>query len=117
VFVADENIESAIVGRLREDGHDVVWIAEYEPGTTDDRVLAIAEEQQRLLITGDADFGEIVFRQGRSAAGVVLLRLTGLTPDRKAAIVSEVLAKYLVDMQGAFSVVAPAQVRIRKNRP
>jgi hypothetical protein len=27
VFVADENIDSAIVRRLRGDGHDVVWIA------------------------------------------------------------------------------------------
>jgi hypothetical protein len=42
VFVAGENIDSAIVRRLRDDGHDVVWIAESEPGITDDRVLAIA---------------------------------------------------------------------------
>jgi hypothetical protein len=44
VFVADENVESAIVRRLREDGHDVVWIAESDPGTTDDSVLAIAPD-------------------------------------------------------------------------
>jgi predicted nuclease of predicted toxin-antitoxin system len=114
VFVADENIESAIVARLRDDNHDVVWIAESEPGTTDDRVLAIAEEQQRVLITGDTDFGVIVFRQGRARAGVVLLRLAGLPPARKAVIVSEVVAKYLPELKAAFSVVAPGRVRIRR---
>lgn len=114
MFVADENVDSAIVRRLRDDGHDVVWIAQSEPGITDDRVLAIAEEQSRVLITGDTDFGELVFRQGRAKAGVLLLRLAGLAPDRKASIVSEVVSKYLPTLRGSFAVVAPGQVRIRK---
>jgi predicted nuclease of predicted toxin-antitoxin system len=117
VFVADENVESAIVRRLRDDGHDVVWIAESEPGTTDHSVLAIAEAQTRLLITGDTDFGEIVFRQGRATAGILLLRLTGLPPERKASIVSEVLRKHLSEMKAAFSVIAPGQLRIRRSGP
>lgn len=114
MFLADENVESAIVHRLRSDGHDVVWIAESDPGTTDDRVLEISESQARLLITGDTDFGELVFRQGRARAGIVLLRLAGLPPDRKAAIVADVLAKHLDEMRSAFSVIAPGQVRIRR---
>jgi predicted nuclease of predicted toxin-antitoxin system len=114
VFVADENVESAIVQRLREDGHDVLWIAESHPGTTDDRVLALAEEQARLLITSDTDFGELVYRQGHARAGVVLLRLAGLAPEHKASIVSEVLSAHLPEMKAAFSVVAPGQLRIRK---
>lgn len=61
MFVADENIDSAIVRRLRDDDHDVVWIAESEPGITDDRVLAIAEEQTRVLITGDTDLESSCF--------------------------------------------------------
>jgi predicted nuclease of predicted toxin-antitoxin system len=114
VFVADKNVESVIVQRLRDDGHDVIWIAESDPGTSDDRVLAIAGAQARLLITGDMDFGEIVFRQGRARAGVLLLRLEGLTPERKASIVSEVLRTHLPEMRAAFSVIAPGQVRIRR---
>jgi len=96
------------------DGHDVVWIAESEPGITDDRVLAIAEEQSRVLITGDTDFGELVFRQGRANAGVLLLRLAGLAPDRKASIISEVVSKHLPALKAAFSVVTPGQLRIRR---
>ena len=81
---------------------------------TDDRVLAIAEEQSRVLITGDTDFGEFVFRQGRANAGVLLLRLAGLAPERKASIISGVISKYLPELKGAFSVVAPSQIRIRR---
>jgi predicted nuclease of predicted toxin-antitoxin system len=115
VFVADENIDSVIVRRLRDDGHDVVWIAESEPGIMDDRVLAIAEEQSRVLITSDTDFGELVFRQGRANAGVLLLRLAGLASHRKASITSEVVSKHLAELKGAFSVVAPNQIRIRRS--
>jgi predicted nuclease of predicted toxin-antitoxin system len=81
---------------------------------TDDRVLAIAEEHSRVLITGDTDFGEVVFRQGRANAGVLLLRLAGLAPERKASIISKVVLKHLPELKGAFSVVAPGQIRIRK---
>jgi hypothetical protein len=69
VFVADENVESVIVQRLRDDGHDVIWIAESDPGTSDDSVLALAEDEARLLITSDTDFGELVYRQGRARGG------------------------------------------------
>jgi predicted nuclease of predicted toxin-antitoxin system len=117
VFVADENVESAIVRRLRDEGHDVIWIAESDPGTTDDSVLAIAQAQARLLITGDTDFGEIVFRQGRVSAGVLLLRLAGLAPEHKASIVSETVRKHLSEMTAAFSVIAPGQLRIRRPGP
>ena len=117
MFLADENVESAIVGRLRGDGYDVLWIAESNPGATDDNVLAIAAAQARLLITGDTDFGEIVFRQGRAKAGGVLLRLAGLAPERKASIISEALRAHLSDMKAAFSVIAPGQLRIRSSAP
>jgi len=114
VLVADENVEAAIVRRLREDGHDVVWIAESDPGTSDDRVLALAEREDRLLITGDTDFGELVYRQGRARAGVLLLRLAGLAAEHKASIVSKALGEHSEEMRAAFSVVAPGQLRIRR---
>jgi predicted nuclease of predicted toxin-antitoxin system len=113
VHVADENIDAAIVGRLRADGHDVVWIAEAKPGATDDHVLAIAEQQQRVMITADTDFGDLVFRQGLASAGVLLLRLAGLAPARKASIVAEVISKHGLELTSAFAVVAPGNLRIR----
>ena len=38
-IVADESIDKQIVDRLRSDGHDVVFIAELDPGITDEAVL------------------------------------------------------------------------------
>ena len=60
---------------LRTHGHVVVYIAELEPGIDDSDVFMRSLEAEAVLITADKDFGEIVFRQRRLTAGVLLLRL------------------------------------------
>ncbi|MDQ3753667.1 MAG: DUF5615 family PIN-like protein [Acidobacteriota bacterium] len=37
--LADESVERQIVERLRQDGHDVLYVAEMEPGIPDAEVL------------------------------------------------------------------------------
>ncbi len=46
---------------LTELGHDVVSASEGMPDATDAELLALANEEQRTLITEDKDFGELVF--------------------------------------------------------
>lgn len=52
-LLADESVEQQIVARLRLDGHEVLYVAEMEPGITDDVVLERANERSALLLTGD----------------------------------------------------------------
>ena len=61
----------------------------------------------------DKEFGELVFRQGLTSAGVLLLRLHGLSISNKARIVLEALTQHQAEMLGAFSVVSPGHIRIR----
>jgi predicted nuclease of predicted toxin-antitoxin system len=62
--VADEGVDGPVVQRLRDDGHDVIYVAELSPGVTDDDVLRHANDRDALLLTADKDFGELVVRQG-----------------------------------------------------
>jgi len=87
---ADESVERPVVDRLRQDNHDVVFVAELAPSITDDDVLRDANDRNAVLVTADKDFSELVFRQGAVHAGVVLLRLTGLANATKGEIVAEV---------------------------
>ncbi len=43
-IVADENVDKQIVDRLRAAGHNVLYIAELDPGIDDDAVLAKSRE-------------------------------------------------------------------------
>jgi predicted nuclease of predicted toxin-antitoxin system len=40
------------------DGHHVTYVADIEPGISDDSVLDIANRDGAVLITADLDFGE-----------------------------------------------------------
>ena len=46
-IVADESIDKQIVDRLRFDGHDVVFIAELDPGIEDEACCSEAANQTR----------------------------------------------------------------------
>jgi predicted nuclease of predicted toxin-antitoxin system len=60
-FVADEGVEKEIVLALRH-SYDVIYIAEVSPSIPDEAILQKASEENRILITLDKDFGELVFR-------------------------------------------------------
>ena len=112
-LLADESIDKPIVDRLRQDGHSVLYIADFAPSIDDDTVLQRANQNSALLITADKDFGELVFRQGRIHVGVVLVRLANLPSQAKARIVSTVFARHRNELLNAFSVISPERVRIR----
>lgn len=91
------------------------YVAEMDPGISDDVVLERARQQDMVLVTSDRDFGEMVFREKRASAGVILLRLSGLSLQAKATIVATALREHEAALVGAFSVVTPALVRIRRD--
>lgn len=113
-LLADESVDQQIVARLRRDGHAVLYVAELSPSVSDDVVLQQARASNSLLLTADKDFGELVFRQRLLHSGVILLRLAGLSSERKAVLVSMTLRERTDELVGAFSVISPGAVRIRK---
>ncbi len=113
-FLADEGVDRHIVERLRQDGHQVWYVAEMEPGISDDVVLALANREAALLLTADKDFGEMAFRQRLHTQGIVLIRLPGLSPSHRAGIVASVINRHATELPRAFSVIAPGIFRIRR---
>lgn len=65
------------------------------------------------MITADKDFGEIVFRRGHVARGVILIRLAGMKPRDKAARVAGAVVQLNSNLVGAFVVVGLRQLRTR----
>src|SRR5215469_3699173 len=80
-WLADECVDAGVVSRLREAGHDVAYVAETTSGSTDTQALQEAQTANRLFLTEDKDFGELVFRFKLAVPGLVLLRIR---PERAA---------------------------------
>lgn len=113
-LLADENLDGTVVALLRDAGHQVIAVAEMEPGISDDVVLQRANLEEAMLLTEDKDFGELAFRQFLIHHGVILIRLAGLPVATKAAMLIELLEAHGSELPHAFTVITPGMARIRK---
>ncbi|MFB3883266.1 MAG: DUF5615 family PIN-like protein [Armatimonadota bacterium] len=113
---ADENVEQPVVNRLREAGHDVICVADVLPGASDEDVLSMADRDNRVLLTNDKDFGDTAFRQGRAAAGVILLRFRTEDGSARALHLAHSLPLLVGRVDGHFAVVNEDSIRLRPLR-
>jgi predicted nuclease of predicted toxin-antitoxin system len=112
-FLADECCDAALVEALRVDGHDVLYTTESLRGVTDEKLLARAFTERRILLTEDKDFGELVYRLGRQTHGIVLLRFDVAGRDLKIPRLRRLLRQEIERLPGAFVVLEADKVRIR----
>lgn len=116
-LLADENVDGAVVERLRGEGYDVAYVADLDRGITDENVVTWARDAGRVLLTEDTDFGELVVHHGYESPGVVLARLGGLSLPRKGEEISRALrdhAEALAGNPAALVVVDPGRVRVHQ---
>jgi predicted nuclease of predicted toxin-antitoxin system len=113
-LLVDEGVDKPIVDLIRSSGFDVRYILETDRGINDDKVLQIANEEARILLTQDKDFGEMVFRLQKVHLGIILIRLGTTTSIEKARLVNYVLLEYGEKLINAFTVIQVNAIRIRK---
>ena len=75
-FPLDANVEYRLASFLRSLSHDVKTFArDYPHAVTDQEVLTLAVKEQRILLTNDRDFSELIFRRHFPHCGVIYFRL------------------------------------------
>ena len=109
----DQSTDRRLIVYLRQIGHDVTVVAvDYPPSLPDSEVLALARRDERILVTEDRDFGELVFRLGQAHSGIVYLRVPPMELHQKTARIDEVLRRY-PDGIADFLVVTASRIRPR----
>ena len=111
-FVADECFDARLIDALREDGHDVFAVRKFARGIDDEAVLDLARQEERVILTEDTDFGELVYRLRRPTEGVILLRLGLMAISEKLYRLRKAIAVE-GHFAGRFVVVEPHRVRTR----
>jgi predicted nuclease of predicted toxin-antitoxin system len=112
-LLADECCDALLGEGLRRDGHDVLYVKEIGPGAADDTVLQMAADQQRVLLTEDKDFGELVVRLKLPAHGIVLLRINPADSAAKLARLRHLLQHHGQRLSGSFVVLSEKRARFR----
>ena len=113
-LLANENIPLASVRELLKAGHDVVSVAELAPGIPDEEVLRIARQENRIIVTFDRDYGELIFRRRlRAPAGILYLRFLPTGPGEVAAYLSGLIGDG-IGLEGRFTTADRSRVRQRR---
>lgn len=115
-FLLDMNLSERVAAWLRTQGHDAVHVHEQRLGELDDRaIFAKAGEENRIVLTFDLDFADIVAASGEQTVSVILFRLRSMKAGRVVDRLSSVLA--VADEmleQGAVVIVEDARLRVRR---
>lgn len=75
-FFIDENISPLHARELRAEGYDAVAAVEVGlSGAADERILKFTIKEDRILLTLDADFANVLRFPSESTPGLVRLRL------------------------------------------
>jgi predicted nuclease of predicted toxin-antitoxin system len=115
-FLADECCDAGLVAALRADGHDVLFAVEDLRGSSDEELLRRAFTEDRILLTEDKDFGELVFRLRQPAHGIVLLRFGIDERHDKVPRMRFLLQRQAHQLTGKFVVLESERVRLRPLR-
>ena len=113
-FLANENFPLPSVRLLRQAGYDVASVTEDSPGIEDTEVLTRAAIEQRVILTFDRDYGELIYRlKLPSPTGVIYLRFRPHTPEEPATLLLNLLEIEGLQFDERFTVLERDQIRQR----
>jgi predicted nuclease of predicted toxin-antitoxin system len=116
-FLVDQNRSPALAERLRDAGHDAVHTMELGlERAEDDELLLLAREEQRVVISGDTDFGALLALANATSPSVILFRSRHRrSADDQAALMLAHFNDIESDLiAGAVVVITDDRIRVRR---
>jgi predicted nuclease of predicted toxin-antitoxin system len=115
-FLIDECAIGPLIAALRNAGHDVRAIIESDASISDFKVAELAIEEQRVLITQDYGFGELVIRRGMAIPGLIILNLDSVDLDERVANILGVIEERAEALSSDLTIIAQRRARFRPLR-
>ncbi|MBX2889692.1 MAG: DUF5615 family PIN-like protein [Saprospiraceae bacterium] len=114
-LLANENFPIASIDYLQNAGFDVKAIRFAARGISDEEVLLMAVNENRIILTFDRDYGELIFKyRHRPPAGVIYFRLEKFTPELPGQIVEKLLKDSNMVFEYRMLVVDADKIRQKK---
>ena len=112
-FLIDENLPPLLATRLASLGHDVERVRDTQLGASDDALLSLACEEERIVITSDKGIGAPAFAGTAAPPGLTLVRLPRASKERLVERVVDAVQDR-ADWAGWASTVTVGRIRRRR---
>jgi predicted nuclease of predicted toxin-antitoxin system len=112
-ILVDECCPPGVVEALRQDGHEVLYIAAEMSSLTDADSLRRSVDGQQIIVTENRDFCELGFRDAKPAYGIVPVRIDHRHPQEKADRVLCLFTAHTADLPHSITTLARTNVRTR----
>ncbi len=109
-FFVDVGVGKNIEEYLRDQGYDTKAVREMDPRMKDEEIIRTAFYENRMIITMDKDFGELVHHSSMNHSGILLLRLEDATGDEKLKFMDYIMNNFSSQTDQAAAVVPPPNV-------
>lgn len=113
-FLVDVGVSNMAEKWLSENGYDIKTIRDIDPRMSDVDILNLASSENRMVITMDKDFGELIYHSRSCHSGVLLLRLDNANGEEKVNVIKTILLKYSDKIENHFCVFQNGRLRIRR---
>ena len=111
-FLADVNVEKAVVEYLLEKKYDTKWIPDFNCAMPDEDLLHLANIENRIIITNDKDFGELIYLQKKISTGIILFRVKEQRVEDKVNLIKYLLENFTEKIMNHFIVITDEKIRI-----
>lgn len=111
----DENLPSSVKELLIKNGHDCHNVYDEDiAGGSDDQLISICNDEQRILLTLDLDFSDIIRYPPREFSGIVVLRLSRQDVSALLNRLEEILPLLEeMDLSKHLVIINDSRVRLR----
>ena len=115
-FLIDADLPKSLSVFLKNKGYNAVDIRDIKPTSiSDDKIFKLAKEQNRIIITRDTDFSNVLHYTPTSNLGIIVIRIRLISFEKIFSLVENLLKSISEkELLGSLIILRENRYRILK---